>query len=197
MSDVYIHPTADVSPAAEIGAKTKIWHQVHIRENARIGANCIVGKGAYIDFDVTIGNDVKIQNGAMLYHGLGVEDGVFIGPGVIFTNDKQPRAVNPDMSPKGTDDWTVGETTVRKGAAIGAGSVIVTGVTVGVFAMVGAGAVVTRDVPDQGLVVGNPARLIGYVCPCGDRLPPVPAGAGPHALTCPSCATVSQISTPD
>ena len=166
----YIHPTAEVSPEANIGPGTRVWHQVQIRERARIGSNCIVGKGAYIDFGVAIGSNVKIQNGVFVYHGVTVEDGVFLGPGVILTNDKLPRAVNPDGSLKSDDDWEVSLTLVKRGAALGAGSVILPGVTIGEFALVGAGAVVTRDVPDHGVVYGNPARLRGYVCRCGRSL---------------------------
>jgi UDP-2-acetamido-3-amino-2,3-dideoxy-glucuronate N-acetyltransferase len=168
--DVYIHPTADVSPRAEIGAGTRIWHQAQVREGVRIGSDCIVGKGAYVDLDVAIGDNVKIQNYALVYHGATIEDGVFIGPRVCLTNDKLPRAITPDGQLKGADDWDVGPIVVRYGASLGAGALVLPGVTIGRFAMVGAGAVVTRDVPDHGLVVGQPARLIGYVCRCGRRL---------------------------
>ncbi len=171
MSDFHVHPTADVSPKAKIGAGTRIWHQVHVREGARIGANCIVGKGAYIDFGVAIGDNVKIQNGSFVFHGATIEDGVFVGPGVILTNDKLPRAVNPDGSLKSASDWEVGPILIRRGASLGAGSIVLPGVTVGIFAMVGAGSVVTRDVPDHGIVLGVPARHAGYACACGKRLP--------------------------
>jgi acetyltransferase-like isoleucine patch superfamily enzyme len=164
-----IHPTADVSPQAVIGEGTRVWANVQIRERARIGRNCIIGRNGYIEFDVTIGDNVKIQNNASLYVGLTVEDGVFIGPHVVFTNDKLPRAINPDGSLKSAADWHVGKTLVQYGAAIGAGAVIVTGVTIGRWALVGSGAVVTKDVPDFGLVLGNPARLIGYVSATGVR----------------------------
>lgn len=171
--DIYIHPTAEVSPRAVLGEGTKIWHQAQVREGAVLGRNCIVGKGAYVDFGVQIGDNVKIQNRASVYHGVTLESGVFVGPHVIFTNDKLPRAVNADGSPKSDADWELGHILVKEGAALGAGSIIVTNVTIGRFAMVGAGAVVTRDVPDYGLVYGNPARLAGYVCPNGHRLEPV------------------------
>ena len=165
-----IHPTADVSAAAEIGAGSSIWHQAQVREGARLGRNCIVGKSVYIDFDVQIGDNCKIQNGVSIYHGVTLETGVFVGPHACFTNDKLPRAVNPDGSLKAAADWTVSPTRVREGAAIGAHAVVLPGVTIGRWAMVGSGAVVTRDVPDYGLVWGNPARLHGFVCPCGHRL---------------------------
>ena len=166
----FIHPTADVSDRAVVGPRTRIWHQAQVREGARIGARCIVGKGAYVDLDVTIGDNVKIQNGVYVYHGVTVEDGVFLGPGAILTNDKLPRAINPDGTLKSDADWEVSPTVIRRGASIGAGAVILPGVTVGEFAMVGAGAVVTGDVPAHGLVYGNPARLHGYVCRCGQRV---------------------------
>lgn len=165
-----IHPTADVSPEARIGAGCRIWHEVQIREGARIGENCVVGKGAYIDFDVCIGNAVKIQNRASVYHGTTLEDGVFIGPHVVFTNDLRPRAITPDGELKKTDDWIVGQTVVRYGASIGAGSVILPGLEIGRFALVGAGSVVTKDVPDHGMVMGNPGRLRGYACMCAGKL---------------------------
>jgi len=167
---VRIHETAEVSPQADIGEGTSIWHQAQVRERVRIGRNCILGKGVYVDFDVTMGDNCKLQNGVYVYHPAVLEDGVFLGPGVIVTNDKMPRAVNPDGTLKADADWEVGPVTIRQGAAVGARAVILPNVTIGAWAMVGAGAVVTKDVPDHGLVVGNPARLIGYVCRCGRRL---------------------------
>lgn len=167
---LFIHPTADVSPHAVIGAGTRIWHQAQVRERACIGENCIVGKGAYIDLGVAIGNNVKIQNGVYVYHGVTVQDGVFLGPGVILTNDRLPRAINPDGSLKSDADWQVSPILIQRGASIGAGAIILPGVTVGEFALVGAGAVVTTDVPVHGLFYGNPARLHGYVCRCGRSL---------------------------
>lgn len=176
-----IHPTAEVSPKANIGEGTRIWHQAQVREAVTIGKNCIVGKGVYIDFEVVVGDNVKIQNGAMLYHGLTVEDGVFIGPQACMTNDEFPRAITPEGELKGNDDWTVGPIVIRSGASIGACSVILPNVTIGRFALVAAGAVVTRSVPDHGLVVGVPARLVGYVCRCGRRME-----KGKEAWRCPA-----------
>ena len=164
---IRIHPTADVSPKAAIGEGTSIWHQSQVREGVHIGEQCIIGKNVYVDFDVQIGNRVKVQNNCSVYHGATLEDGVFLGPHVVLTNDLYPRAINPDGSLKGNDDWEVGAIRVCYGASIGACAVLLPGVTVGRFALVGAGAVVTRDVPPHGLVVGTPARLIGYVCACG------------------------------
>lgn len=167
---VRIHPTADVSDAAIIGEGTSIWHECQVRERAHIGSGCILGKGVYVDFDVVIGDNCKLQNRASVYHGTSLGEGVFVGPHVVFTNDKLPRAINPDGSRKSHDDWEVGPIHVGTGASIGASSVILPGVTIGTFALVGSGSVVTRDVPDYGIVVGNPARCIGYACACGHRL---------------------------
>lgn len=167
---IRIHPTADVSPKATIGENTSIWHHAQVREGAMIGEDCIIGKGVYIGADVRLGNRVKIQNYVSVYEGLTIEDGVMVGPHVCFTNDMLPRAVNPDGSLKGSGDWVLSPTVVRKGAGLGANSTIRCGVTIGRWALVGAGSVVTRDVPDYGLVYGNPARLHGFVCPHGNKL---------------------------
>ncbi len=152
-----------VDPGAEIGEHTRVWHFCQVRAGARIGRSCILSKGVYVDAGVVIGDNVKIQNNVSLYQGVTVEDGVFIGPHVCFTNDKYPRAINPDGSLKSTDDWKVSPTIVRYGASIGANATIVCGVTIGRWAMVAAGSVVTRDVPDYALVRGNPARVVGQV----------------------------------
>ena len=167
---IRIHPTAEVSPNAKIGQGTSIWHQVQIREDAQIGEECILSKGVYVDAGVAIGNRVKIQNYVSVYHGVTIEDGVFIGPHVCFTNDLLPRAINPDGTLKLATDWALSKTLVRKGASIGANSTIRCGITVGEWALIGAGSVVTRDVPNHGLVWGNPATLQGFVCFCGGRL---------------------------
>ncbi|HEX6128533.1 MAG TPA: acyltransferase [Candidatus Limnocylindria bacterium] len=181
-----IHPTAEVAPSAQIGPGTGIWNQAQVREDARIGADCVVGKNVYVDVGVVVGNNVKIQNNVSLYHGVTVEDGVFIGPHACFTNDKVPRAVNVDGSPKTDEDWEVGPILVRHGAAIGANATILPGVTIGRWAMVGSGAVVTRDVADNELVVGNPARRIGSACPCGQPLRDDDDG-DPYVGDCPRC----------
>lgn len=166
-ASVTIHPTADVSVDADIGEGTRVWHQAQVRENTRIGRDCIIGKGVYVDFDVILGDNCKIQNGAFVYHPAELEDGVFIGPGVILTNDLYPRAINVDGTLKAADDWVPSKTRIGRGAAVGAGAVILPGITIGEFATIGSGAVVTRDVPAYILVVGNPARFKDYVCACG------------------------------
>ena len=166
----FVHASAEVSSKAIIGFGTQIWHFVQVREGARIGENCKIGKDVYIDFDVVIGNNVKIQNSALIYHGVTIEDGVFIGPNVCLTNDRYPRAITSDGRVKGNDDWEVGPILIKYGASIGAGSIILPGITVGRFALVGAGSVVTRNIPDHGLVVGNPGRKIGSVCDCAHKM---------------------------
>jgi UDP-2-acetamido-3-amino-2,3-dideoxy-glucuronate N-acetyltransferase len=185
-SSVRIHPTADVSPSAEIGPGTSIWNQSQVRERARIGGGCVIGKNVYVDFDVVIGDHVKIQNNVSVYHGVTVEGGVFIGPHVCFTNDRIPRAVNADGTLKTDDDWEVGPILVRYGAAIGANSTILPGVTIGRWSMVGSGSVVTRDVPDHALVLGNPARRVASVCSCGEPLRDAEDGE-PFRGSCPRC----------
>src|SRR4051812_27998572 len=169
-SKAYIHPTADVSADAQVGEGTKVWHQVQVREGAVIGRGCILGKGAYVDTDVRIGDNCKLQNGVFVFHGFNLEDGVFLGPGVMLLNDKHPRAINPDGTPKQESDWQVSEGVIGHGAAFGGGAVVLPGVHIGRWALVGSGAVVTRDVPERGIVVGNPARLRGYACDCGHML---------------------------
>src|SRR5436309_10079669 len=166
----YVHPTAEVSPEAQVGAGTRIWRQAHIREHAYIGESCNIGIGVYIDARVCIGSRVKIQNHVSIFEGVTLEDGVFVGPHVCFTNDLLPRAITPDGRLKSADEWEITPTLVKYGASLGAGSVIVCGVTIGKFALVGAGSVVTKDVPPYTLVYGNPARPHGYVCRCARRL---------------------------
>jgi acetyltransferase-like isoleucine patch superfamily enzyme len=166
---IRIHSSAVVHEKATIGEGTQIWLFCQVRENVTIGENCVFGKNVYVDSDVVIGKNCKIQNNVSLFHGVTLEDGVFAGPHVCFTNDLRPRAVNPDLSLKSADDWVVSKTLVKKGAALGANSTIVCGVTVGEWAMVAAGSVVTKDVPDFALVRGNPARVVGYVFPDGSK----------------------------
>ena len=165
--EYFVHDSAQVSGQAIIGAGAKIWNYVQIRERAEIGSGCIIGKNVYVDVEVKIGRNCKIQNNCSVFHGAVLEDGVFLGPHVIITNDKIPRAINADGSLKAADDWVVGETLVKHGASLGAGVIVLPGVTIGRFAMIGSGAVVTRDVPDFGLVMGNPGRVVGTVDEAG------------------------------
>ena len=189
---VFVHPTADVSPQATVGRGTVIWNQAQVREGAVIGEGCILGKGAYVDKDVHIGAYCKLQNGVSVFRGFKLESGVFLGPGVMLLNDKHPRAINPDGSPKKDQDWIASDGVVEYGAAIGGGAVVLPGVRVGRMAVVGGGAVVTRDVPERGIVVGNPARLRGYACDCGHTL----GDAGKSGTrTCPACGRAYELST--
>lgn len=174
---------AEVSAEARVGAGSVIWGGAVVREGARLGDQCVVGRLAYIDHDVVIGSRCKIQNNALLYAPARLRDGVFIGPGVILTNDPVPRAVNPDGSLKGFSDWQPAGVFIEEGASIGAGAVVLGGVRIGSWAMVGAGAVVTYDVPPFGLVVGVPARRVGWVGRSGKRLEAHGAGAFVDSLT--------------
>jgi len=168
--NVRILPSADVSEAAVIGAGSSIWHLAQVREEARLGANCIVGRGAYIGTGVVMGDNCKVQNYALVYEPAVLEDGVFIGPAVVLTNDTYPRAINPDGSQKSGTDWHPVGVTIRQGAAIGARAVCVAPVTIGAWATIAAGAVVTKDVPDFALMAGVPARRLGWVGKAGVRL---------------------------
>lgn len=158
----YAHPTAIVE-SDEIGEKTKIWHFAHVRKGSKIGENCNIGKSVYIDIDAVIGSNVKIQNFVSVYKGVTIEDDVFVGPSATFTNDLYPRAFI-------WDEDHVSETRICQGASIGANATLVCGITVGRYAMIGAGSVVAEDVRPFSLVLGNPARHRGYVCYCGRRL---------------------------
>jgi UDP-2-acetamido-3-amino-2,3-dideoxy-glucuronate N-acetyltransferase len=166
-----IHPSAIVDDGACIGDGTRIWHWVHVSAGARIGARCSLGQGVFVGNRVLIGDNVRIQNGVSVYDGVTLEDDVFCGPHMVFTNVVNPRAHVPRK-----DEYR--PTLVRRGATIGANATIVCGVTIGRYALVGAGAVVTRDVPDFALVVGTPARRIGWTSRRGERLDLPTAGAG-------------------
>ena len=165
-----IEISARVDSDSDIGDRTRIWDYVQVREKVKIGSDCILGRNVYVDVGVVIGDRCKIQNDSLLYQGTVLEDGVFIGPGVIITNDKYPRAINPDKSLKEGGDWNLEGVHLEEGCSIGAGAVLIAGVRIGRFAVVAAGAVVSRDVQAFTLVSGVPAVLKGYVCLCGRKL---------------------------
>ena len=183
-----VHPSADLEDGVAIGPRTSVWHRAQLRNRVRIGADGVIGRDVFIDEGVVLGDRVKVQNNALLYHGLTVGDSVFIGPGAILTNDRYPRAVTSGGDLARDGDWQVAPIDLREGCSIGAGAVVIAGTTIGAWATVGAGAIVNRDVPSHALVVGSPARRIGWVCGCGLRLlddagDPAPAhpDAGPDS----------------
>lgn len=163
VTTITVHETAIVEPGSTIGPGTAVWHFAHVRAGSQIGADCMLAKGVYVGESAKIGNRVRVQNGVNVFNGVTLEDEVFVGPGVVFTNDRFPRAVNlidPDFA----------TTIVRRGATLGGGCVIVAGVEIGACAMIGAGSVVTRSVLPYQCVTGNPARPRGWVCRCGRSL---------------------------
>jgi UDP-2-acetamido-3-amino-2,3-dideoxy-glucuronate N-acetyltransferase len=162
--------TADVDERAEIGAGTRVWHLAQVREDARIGRGCIIGRGAYVGPGVVLGDNVKLQNYALVYEPARLEDAVFIGPSAVLTNDTYPRSVGVSGQMKRPADWHAEGVVVREGASVGARAVILAGVEVGRWALVAAGAVVTRDIPDFGLVAGCPARRVAWVGRAGVTL---------------------------
>ena len=181
MSESYfVHPSSFVDEGCEIGAGTKIWHFCHVMPRARIGRRCNLGQNVVISPDVVIGDNVKIQNNVSVYTGVILEDDVFCGPSMVFTN-----VVNPRSEVSRRDEYR--PTLVRRGASLGANCTIVCGYTIGCYAFVGAGSVVTRDVPDFALVVGNPARVTGWMCRCGIKL--AAGRTAPTDATCQSCGT--------
>jgi UDP-2-acetamido-3-amino-2,3-dideoxy-glucuronate N-acetyltransferase len=177
--DYFVHESSIVDPGAEIGSGTRIWHFCHVMAKARIGRSCSLGQNVFVADGVRIGDNVKIQNNVSLYAGVAIEDDVFLGPSMVFTNVLTPRS---HVSRR----HEYHETCVQRGATVGANATIVTGVTLGRYSFVGAGAVVTRDVPDFGLALGNPAKLSGWMCRCGLRLRFGGESGSEHA-TCRSC----------
>jgi acetyltransferase-like isoleucine patch superfamily enzyme len=175
-ADVRVHHSAEVEDGARLGAGTTVWQLAHIRTGAVMGSGCTIGRGVFVDEDVVMGDRVKVQNYALVYRPARIGDGVFIGPAVVLTNDLYPRAVNVDGSSKTTADWHAAGVILRSGSAIGARSVLLPGVTVGRWAMVAAGSVVTVDVPDFAVVAGVPARRRGWVGRAGRPLEVVGRG---------------------
>lgn len=165
-----VHRTAEVADSAVLGEGTRVWNEAQVRDKARVGRDCILGKGVYVDVEVEVGDRVKLENRVSLFKGARLEDDVFVGPHSSLLNDRFPRASTPDGQLKTEADWTTSGVRVQKGASIGGGCTVLPGITVGTYALVGAGSVVTRDVPAHALVVGNPARRIGTVCRCGNRI---------------------------
>jgi len=176
--DYYTHDTAVVDQPANIGAGTKIWHFSHIMAGASIGSGCTIGQNVFVGSTASIGNNVKIQNNVSVYEGVDIEDDVFCGPSCVFTNVIRPRSAFP------RSDRNFDKTLVRKGVTIGANATIVCGITIGEHAFIGAGAVVTRDVPAYTLVFGNPAKHVGWICRCGEKLG---AESGGKGTTCSAC----------
>ncbi len=195
--DTRIHPTAIVEDGVTIGAGTAVWDHVHIRHGARLGQECIVGGKSHISYDVSIGNRVKINSFVFVCPGVTLEDGVMVSAGTVFTNDRTPRATTSDLSElrSSEPDGHTRLTLVREGATIGARCVIGCDLTIGRFAMVGMGSVVTRPVPDFHLVIGHPAQFAGYVCRCGYVLMRYQNGetTKPRITTCVACGLAYSI----
>ena len=194
-----IHASAEIDPDATVGPGTSVDARSRIRGNARIGSECVIDSDVLIDAGVVIGDQVRIQDRALLYAGAIVEDGVMIGSGAILANDRYPRAVRTRADVEAAEADPIGPVKLRRGSTVGAGAVIVAGSEVGDFAMVGAGAIVTQDVPSHAVVAGNPAHRLGWVCSCGMRLVAddgTPAGPEPPhysrhpELSCPRCRRV-------
>jgi len=181
-SGVFVHPSAVVDDDVELGEGTQVWHFVHVCGGARIGARCSLGQNVFVGRGVRVGNGVRIQNNVSLYEGVDVEDDAFIGPSCVFTNVRNPRSFVPRKH-------AYQATRVRRGASLGANATVVSGVELGAYCLVGAGAVVTRDVLPHALVVGTPARRVGWVCRCGERL------RATGRLACGSCGTRYQVGT--
>ena len=181
MHQYFVSSTAIVEDSVTIGNGAKVWHFAHIRSDVNLGTNVIIGNNVYIGPRISVGDNSKIQNNSLIYEPAQIDNGVFIGPGVIFTNDHSPRAINPNETQKGFLDWNKAGVVVRQGASIGAGAICVGPIEIGKWAMIGAGAVVAKDVPNFALVVGVPARQIGWVGKDGVKL----IEQSPSILRCP------------
>ena len=178
--DYFVHESSYVDEPCSIGEETRIWHFSHIMQDCVIGKQCNIGQNVVISPNCTVGDNVKIQNNVSIYTGVILEDDVFCGPSAVFTNVINPRSHVPRK-----DEYKT--TLVKTGASIGANATIVCGSTLGRYCFIGAGAVVTRDVPDYALCYGNPARLRGWVCSCGEKLNTEPSEEGVETIECPSC----------
>lgn len=189
----FVHETADVAASATVAEGAKVWHYAQVREGANLGENCIVGRGAYVGTGVHVGPNCKIQNYALVYEPAKLAAGVFIGPAVVLTNDHFPRAINTDGTPKSADDWHPVGVDIREGASVGAGSTCIAPLVIGRWALVGAGSVVVKDVPDFALVVGSPAKRIGWVGTAGHPL----EETSPGKWTCPITGANYQETAPD
>jgi acetyltransferase-like isoleucine patch superfamily enzyme len=168
--DVRVHASAEVDPTAHVGEGSLVWNGAQVREGAHVGRECILAHGVFVDAHVRVGDRVKLENNVSVFLGARVEDGAFIGPHTCLLNDRRPRSTTASGALKREEDWEVSGVVIEQGASVGGGCTVLPGVRIGRYALVGAGAVVTRDVPAHGLVVGNPARLVGHVCECGARL---------------------------
>lgn len=190
---IRIAPTADVDPTASIGEGSSVWHLAQVRDHARLGNNCIIGRGAYIGSGAILGNNCKVQNYALVYEPAVLGDGVFIGPAVVLTNDEFPRSINPDGTLKSASDWEAVGVTIADGASIGARAVCIAPVKIGAWALVAAGAVVTKDVPNFALVAGVPAKRIRWVGRAGVPLEAI----GDDRFQCPITKDVYREITPE
>jgi len=193
LAPVRILESADVDPTAKIGAGSSIWHLAQVRERVVIGENCTIGRGAYVGTGVKVGDNCKIQNYALVYEPAVLGNGVFIGPAAVLTNDEFPRAINPDGSLKSGSDWDAVGVTIGDGAAIGARAVCIAPVKIGAWALVAAGAVVTKDVPDFALVAGVPAKRIRWVGRAGKPLTSI----GGNKFECPITGAKFEEVSPD
>ena len=183
-TDYFVHESSLIDDRVSIGAGTKIWHFCHVMSDSSIGSNCVLGQNVFVASQVEIGSNVKIQNNVSIYEGVILEDDVFLGPSMVFTN-----IINPRSQINRRDEYQT--TLVKKGASIGANATIICGITLGKYAFIGAGAVVTKDVPDFGLVYGNPGQLQGWICHCGEKLS-FPGMKPDEMTTCQACQTSYQ-----